>query len=691
MQNTISMSIDLKRENHQNKIVQQNDDVLLDIDVYEEGKIKNLEGAIIDLSYVNANNTISIIAGNSMVVSGNNVKITCPRDCTRSAGVAKMKLTIVSDSKQVSTFPISITIVPDVLEGQEVSKNIATIIEGLTAANTTATITYNELMQAIELGNIPQLTNRVVNLEKEVNRIEPSQFIEAGDTCDVESINRMIQYASANNLVAFIPKRFSDYIINSPIYVPSNITLLSNGATIKLADKSNCRYCIVNEDRINGNSNIKIIGLRINANQTNQNDSLIIGNIIGICFESLSNTSACHDCMAILNYIYDSSIAIRSWVSDENLTGSRMHCYNMTFSHNTLEKCINKIIELGVTDRSLVSSNVCKQCTDGIQVIFNSNYNMVSNNIIECTATGLNITHNSCYNTFTNNYVSGYGYLLIMRADAQNTTSIIKGNKITNNTFQMSQGTGTIFSFSKLGSATGSMEYYDNDISNNSFLGYSSSATAFLRLYNFSSNDVSCKIDKLFLNNNTFANCAIVAGSVDRVNCTVGDIILNNNTYTESYVIPGKVAYLYIQGGFFKFDTLNTAIQYNSSSNPTNIFISDLVVKAAKLFIALTNSAHTNTISIKRCNVESASTSESVAVHNCNFFFLDNCDIITPDANLGVYFSNITGFSGKNNRIFGNSRGFSQKVGSALGGKMTSNEFYGTTTSYENMNNFTIV
>jgi len=58
MQNTISMSIDLKRENHQNKIVQQNDDVLLDIDVYEEGKIKNLEGAIIDLSYVNANNTI---------------------------------------------------------------------------------------------------------------------------------------------------------------------------------------------------------------------------------------------------------------------------------------------------------------------------------------------------------------------------------------------------------------------------------------------------------------------------------------------------------------------------------------------------------------------------------------------------------------------------------------------------------
>lgn len=169
MQNIITMVIDLKRELYRFEKAQQEDDIILDLTIFENGVPKDITGATIELIYVNANNTVANITGDSVVISANNVKITCPRDCTRSAGVAKFQLKIISLNKQVSTFPIGLVITPGVNQGQAISQNISTILEELTAMNVTANETIESLNAWVNThGNIVNLDNRVTATESQL-------------------------------------------------------------------------------------------------------------------------------------------------------------------------------------------------------------------------------------------------------------------------------------------------------------------------------------------------------------------------------------------------------------------------------------------------------------------------------------------------------------------------------------------
>jgi len=270
MQNIISMKIDLKKESYQNNVAQQNDDMVLDINIYGDGDIISLEGATAQLSYINANNTIATISGSEVVVSGNNVKITCPRDCTRSAGIAKMKLVIISASKQVSTFPIEITVVPDVVQGQEVSGNVATVIEKLINENIICNDTLVRLQNWVAThGDIVDLDSRVDTLE--LDNTQDAKIIQGTDYLDINA--EIMLYTSEGYKIKF--KRMT-YDLTGTILIPSDADIDGNGCTWrrKVDDIARGVFDIAqNIDETNGNVNIRIANVTIDGNR--QADQLV--------------------------------------------------------------------------------------------------------------------------------------------------------------------------------------------------------------------------------------------------------------------------------------------------------------------------------------------------------------------------------------------------------------------------------
>ncbi|WP_346905952.1 hypothetical protein [Clostridium sp.] len=172
MQNTIKILIDLKKEIYRFDKAQQGDDVILDITILENGVPKDLTDETVELIYINANNTVASIAGNSVVINANNVKITCPRDCTRSYGIAKFQLRIIS-TYQISTFPIALTIVPGVDQGQHISQNIATIIEDLTKKNIECKETLESLNAWVNAhGDIVAIDTRLNKVENKTIELQ---------------------------------------------------------------------------------------------------------------------------------------------------------------------------------------------------------------------------------------------------------------------------------------------------------------------------------------------------------------------------------------------------------------------------------------------------------------------------------------------------------------------------------------
>ena len=174
--NKIPINIDLKNKKFNNYVAQQNDNMLLDINIIENGVAKDLSKETLIVNYVNANNTIAVISGENVIVNGNNVKISCPNDCSRSNGQAKFSLVIKGADGQVSTYPIDITIEKGVIDGQAQSENIATIIEDLNNASLEVTQKKNELEDVIKTADTTtyatkgEINGVKSSLEEKVNK-----------------------------------------------------------------------------------------------------------------------------------------------------------------------------------------------------------------------------------------------------------------------------------------------------------------------------------------------------------------------------------------------------------------------------------------------------------------------------------------------------------------------------------------
>jgi hypothetical protein len=152
---TINIKVDSYSQFYDYRECMQYDDLTLKITLTQNGIAYDLTGCTLALNWIKADNTIAIVGNNLITHSSNVVTVALPRDCTRAPGIARFQLVVTnSTSKQETTFPLSIEVIQNVLQNQEESGNIATIIEGLIIANNTATVTYNNLINAINTGDL---------------------------------------------------------------------------------------------------------------------------------------------------------------------------------------------------------------------------------------------------------------------------------------------------------------------------------------------------------------------------------------------------------------------------------------------------------------------------------------------------------------------------------------------------------
>lgn len=191
----IQLDIDIKKKKHLNIEANQADDLLLTIYLYNNGVPLNLvsgEDTVI-VNYVNANNTITADSNIGKNFDENLLKIYLNKNCTNSYGVAKMQVTINTTKKdvtnrQVTTFPIEIKVNKSIMDGQEVSKNVNSMINDLN----TCIINAKEIIKNIE----------------ETEKLYPST---SGLYTDVQSLNTR-KMGSINLLrdAGFISKNIGD-------------------------------------------------------------------------------------------------------------------------------------------------------------------------------------------------------------------------------------------------------------------------------------------------------------------------------------------------------------------------------------------------------------------------------------------------------------------------------------------------
>lgn len=135
------LDIDIQKRNFLNIEVNQADDVFLHINLYDNGQPLNLANGedTVVISFVNANNTITADSDIGKNFDKNLLEIYLNKNCTNSCGIAKMQVTINTTKKdvtnrQVTTFPIEIKVNKSIMDGQEVSKNVNSMLSSLNNA-----------------------------------------------------------------------------------------------------------------------------------------------------------------------------------------------------------------------------------------------------------------------------------------------------------------------------------------------------------------------------------------------------------------------------------------------------------------------------------------------------------------------------------------------------------------------------
>lgn len=130
----INLKIDINKQNYIYEDAMQNDDITLQITLFENGTPYNLGTNTVTLNWLKADGTFVLINTTKEISIINNVvNIILPRDCTRAIGEVAFELSIKdTNGKQISTFPLSIEVIGSVLSGnKEPSKNLITSIEEL--------------------------------------------------------------------------------------------------------------------------------------------------------------------------------------------------------------------------------------------------------------------------------------------------------------------------------------------------------------------------------------------------------------------------------------------------------------------------------------------------------------------------------------------------------------------------------
>lgn len=177
MASKIVVNLDTSKEVFLNSKCKQNDDLILECNIFENGLAKDLTNCSIVIQALKADKTY-IIQNTDITKNKNNFIANLVRDFTRVSGETEIEIVLTESSKQNTTFSFCLEVVGSVIRGAVESKNTVTILENLQDKIEEAGVVKQETEQLIEKGgaatkgDIQEVNAHLENIEsKEIPRI----------------------------------------------------------------------------------------------------------------------------------------------------------------------------------------------------------------------------------------------------------------------------------------------------------------------------------------------------------------------------------------------------------------------------------------------------------------------------------------------------------------------------------------
>ena len=223
MASRIVVNLDTSIEFFLNSKCKQNDDLILECSIFENGLAKDLSNCSIVIQALKADKTY-IIQNTDITKSNNKFTANLVRDFTRVPGKTEIEIVLTESSKQNTTFSFCLEVVGSVIRGAVESPNTVTILENLQEKIVEAGAVKEETEQLIKSGGAAT-TGDIQKVNAHLEHIN-TQFI---STKSFDTLADTIAKAKEFGL----KKIYVDRDFEEEINLPSGFALFSQGKKIK--------------------------------------------------------------------------------------------------------------------------------------------------------------------------------------------------------------------------------------------------------------------------------------------------------------------------------------------------------------------------------------------------------------------------------------------------------------------------
>lgn len=130
MASKISVNLDTSKENYLVAKCKQNDDLRLEVFIYENGLALDLTNKEISIQALKSDGSY-IIQSTGITKENNKISVDLSRDFSRVTGTTKIEVVLIESGKQNTTFSFYLEVVASVINGAIESLNTVTILEEL--------------------------------------------------------------------------------------------------------------------------------------------------------------------------------------------------------------------------------------------------------------------------------------------------------------------------------------------------------------------------------------------------------------------------------------------------------------------------------------------------------------------------------------------------------------------------------
>lgn len=174
MASKISINLDTAKENYFVCKCKQNDDLLLEANIFENGLALDLANKTITIQALKADGTY-IIQNTDITKTSNKINAELVRDFSRVPGTTKIEVVLIESGKQNTTFSFYLEVVNSVIKGAVQSGDTVTILEKLQDKIVEAGAVKEETEQLIENGGAAttgQVKEITASLEQNIQESE---------------------------------------------------------------------------------------------------------------------------------------------------------------------------------------------------------------------------------------------------------------------------------------------------------------------------------------------------------------------------------------------------------------------------------------------------------------------------------------------------------------------------------------